>query len=224
MVDYSHWRRDFNRWGAARFVHIRIMSLLKPWLTLFRLNTRRLAPVPLPTELPATYWVRIVTRDELVTAAGDPVMELGPAEFDDALARGDICAGVFDGDRLIAYIWRSFSAAPHRDGLWATFERPYRYGYKGFTHPDYRGQRLQDPVSHLTNALCIERGYPLAISLIESHNYASIVGSARRGNTEVGWAGYFKLFGRVYPFRSPGAKRHTFNFVRSSDVPPAAMR
>jgi hypothetical protein len=30
----------------------------------------------------------------------------------------------------------------------------------------------------------------------------------------VGYAGYFKLIGKTYPFRTPGAAKHTFRFVR----------
>ena len=69
------------------------------------------------------------------------------ANVDASLDRGNICAAAFDRDRMVAYVWRSFSTAPHTDGLWVTFERPYRYGYKAFTAPAYRGQHLQDALS-----------------------------------------------------------------------------
>lgn len=162
---------------------------------------------------------RIATRSELMLAARDPVMGLRPESIDAALERGDMCSAVFEQERMLAYAWRAFSTAPHVDGLWVTFERPYRYGYKSLTHPDYRGQHLQSLASPVTDAACIERGYRKTLGFVESHNYASITNSLRLGNRLVGWAGYFKFFGRVYPFRSPGARKHTFRFVRSEARP-----
>ena len=141
-------------------------------------------------------------------------MGLQPSDVEAALSRGDICAAAFRNDRMVAYTWRSFSTAPHVDGLWVEFERPYRYGYKMFTHPDCRGQHLQEAIGGLTDAMCIERGYTRSISFVETHNYPSVATDLRRGNRRVGWAGYLKLFGWVFPFRSPGARRHTFRFVR----------
>ena len=78
-------------------------------------------------------------------------------------------------------------------------------------------QHQKCAVGRLTDALCLELGYSKSLGIVESHNYASIANSLRLGNQIVGSAGYFKLFGRVYPFRSRGARRHTFRFVRSAD-------
>jgi hypothetical protein len=215
MPDLEQWRSDISRWGALRFAHIRVMSFLRHWLTVCRIHVRPLnASARVPT-LPPGYTVRIVTVEDLLEAARDPIMDLRPASIHAALERGDFCASAFDGDRMIAYVWRSFTTAPHVDGLWVTFERPYRYGYKAFTRAEYRGMHLQDALSYLTEPPCIERGYPMAIAFVETHNYSSITQDVRRGNRVVGWAGYLKLFDRVYPFHTPGARKHTFRFVRS---------
>jgi hypothetical protein len=217
-MDWEQWRTDLERWGPLRFLHIRVMSLVRPWLILCRVHSRTLDRNARVPDLPRGYSVRIVTRDDLLQAALDPIMGLDKASIDAALDRGDICAAAFDRDRMVAYVWRSFSTAPHTDGLWVTFERPYRYGYKAFTHSDYRGQHLQDALSFLTEPPSVEQGYTKAISFVETHNYASIAQDLRRHNRVVGWAGYFKLFGRVYPFRTPGARRHSFRFVRRGSV------
>lgn len=189
------------------------MSRLKPWLTLCRVHVRILNPDHDAAPAAEAIRVALATRDELMRAADDPQMGLRGASIDAALARGDICAATFVNDRMVSYVWRSFSTAPHVDGLWVEFERPYRYSYKAFTLPDYRGQHLQDDTVRLTDAMCVERGYPYAIGFVETHNFASLRADTRHGNQHIGWAGYIKLFGRVYPFRSPGARRHTFRFV-----------
>lgn len=223
-MDLDQWRSDIGRWGFLRALHIRVMSSLKRWLTVCRIHTRPLDRTTGMPDLAEGCSVRIATRDELVRAALDPVMGLRTASIDAALDRGDICAAVFDRDRMVAYVWRSFSTAPHADGLWVTFERPYRYGYKAFTRPEYRGQHLQDALSFLTERLGVERGYTEGLSFVETHNYASVAQDLRRGNRVVGWAGYIKLFGRVYPFRTPGARRHTFRFVRRDQGQPEPNR
>jgi hypothetical protein len=211
MPDIEQWRRDWQRWGPLPFFHIRLMVAVKPWFTLCRVHVREHR-----TEAPAAVdcVVRIATRTELMSAAGDPAMSLRPESIDAALSRGDICVAAFDGNRIVAYVWRSFSTAPHIEGLWVRFDRPYRYGYKALTLPEFRGRHLQDALALSTDALCNERGFTKGVGIVESHNYPSVRSDLRRGNRLAGWAGYFSLFGKVYPFRSPGARKHTFRFVR----------
>ena len=218
MIDLAQWRSDVSRWGLPRSAYIRTMNSLKPWLTLFVVNVREQHSVERSNDGVPGISVRAANQAELVWAARDPEMGLNPVTIDAALRRGDICVGAFDRqtnpERLVSYTWRSFTTAPHVDGLWVAIERPVRYGYKAFTHPDYRGRHLQDLVSYYTDALCLDRGFRYALSIIETHNFASIASDKRRGNRVVGWAGYIKALGHVFPFRSPGARRHTFRFVK----------
>ena len=91
------------------------------------------------------------------------------------------------------------------------FEPPFRYGYKSYTRPEYRGQQLLrveagDPV-------CRARGARQAIEFIEITNYASLQWSVRAGNERVGYAGYLRLGPWVWTLRTPGAAKHTFRFV-----------
>lgn len=152
--------------------------------------------------------MRLATRDELMEAARDPEFGLVPADVDLALARGDICAAAFDGERMVSYVWRSFSSAKYGDDLWVEIRKPYRYGYKGYTMPEYRGRHLQNSVALFTDDLCVARGHTHSLSLIETHNYPSVQSELRRHSVLVGWVGYFRIFGRTYPFRTPGARKH----------------
>ncbi|HEX2482149.1 MAG TPA: hypothetical protein VHQ69_09735 [Methylomirabilota bacterium] len=74
------------------------------------------------------------------------------------LDRGDLCVAAFEGERLIAYVWRAFGSTPAEDGLWITVPKPARYGYKSFTRPEYRGRHIQQVLSFSTDRLCFERG------------------------------------------------------------------
>jgi hypothetical protein len=214
MANLEQWRTDFERWGALRFLHIRIMTFLKRWLTLCRVNVRRLDPNARVGQLPEGFSVRLATREEALEAARDPGLGLRASSVIEAFDRGDLCAAAFHHDRMVAYSWRSFTTAPHIEGLSVTFDRPYRYGYRAFTLPEYRGKHLQDELAFVSDAPSIARGYTHGIDFIETHNYASIAQDVRRGHRIVGWAGYFTLFGRIYPFRTPGARRHTFRFTK----------
>jgi hypothetical protein len=151
-------------------------------------------------------------------AARDPDFDLVPADVEAALARGDICAAAFDGDRMVSYVWRSFSSAKYGDDLWVEIRKPYRYGYKGYTVPEYRGRHLQNSVALFTDDLCVARGHTHALSLIETHNFSSVQSESRRHSILVGWVGYFKILGRTYPFRSPGARKHELRLRHKRDV------
>jgi len=188
------------------------MTVVHRWFVLAVIDLRpHYASPRLPT-LAAHRSVRIASRDELLVASRSPIYDLAPTFVDEALAQGDLCIAAYENEKIIAYVWRAFSATPHVDGVWVDFGAKYRYGYKAFTHPAYRQQQLQHLVGLLTDPMMIERGFTHGISFVETHNFASRISDMKRGSVCVGYAGYFRLFGKVLPFRSPGAKKHGFRF------------
>ena len=142
-------------------------------------------------------------------AAQDPEMGLDAADVDALLRRGDMCVAAFAGDRMIAYVWRAFSIARWAPNVWVRFEKPYRYGFKGFTHPDFRGRRVSTALSFFSDRACAERGYSQAIALVEVHNLSSFAAEKHRQSVVVGYAGYVIFRGRPYPFRTRGVRKHT---------------
>jgi len=193
-------------WGS-------LMRRIRPRLYFAHVTTRPLfeAPRLLP---PEGIEVRYPTREELQAAAGRGDMMLDGPRLDDALARGDLCSAAFDGNRMIGYAWSAFRTAPHIDDIWIEFQPPYRYGYKSFVLPEYRGRRVSNGMATQSDADSIERGFTHAISFVETHNYKSIRATCRHpGRRFEGIAGYFRLFGKVIPFRSPAVKRLGFRFI-----------
>ena len=138
--------------------------------------------------------------------------QLNPAWVEAAFDRGDLCHATFIRGEIVGYGWTSFVRCPHIDDIWVEFARTYRYGYKGFTRASHRGQGVSGGMYGFTDARCMEAGCRRTISFVEMHNYSSLRDSYKHGNQRVGFAGYVRLFGRVFPFRSPGAKKHTFRF------------
>lgn len=174
----------------------------------------RIDDYPLVTSLGDGLTMRKATRDDLVAAAQENPNELSLTFIDDALARGDYCVGAFDGSHMVAWAWASFTTAPHGDGLWVEVNAPYSYGYKWFTKPEYRGRGIIGKIAILRDKLGAESGVTHNVGFTETHNYASWQSNRRLDTQFVGYAGYFRLFGKSYPFRTPGVVKHTFRFYR----------
>jgi len=118
--------------------------------------------------------------------SGDPKYDLSPQFLDEALAKGDQCYGILEGDRLASFGW--YSAVPTKisDGLRFCFDRRYVYMYKGFTDPDYRGQRLH--ALGMTSALKQFRDDSSEglVSYVYATNFDSLRSCYRMGYTDVG--------------------------------------
>ncbi|MEX1033713.1 MAG: hypothetical protein WDZ30_10160 [Cellvibrionaceae bacterium] len=222
-------KSEIQRWGLLPFAYDCAMSRLKRWVTLCAVNVRPLYKNPDLPRLAPEREVRMVSTDELIVASADPIYDLDPDFIKKAQGRGELCMAVFEGGKILAYLWRTFASTGHEKGLWVHFDERYVYGFKAFTHPDYRQQRLQHSLSYTFDTLLRERGYSHCIAFIETHNFPSLISDKKRGHRRVGYAGYLTLFGRVIPFRTPGARRHGFGFFPSvkpavSDSPRPATK
>ncbi len=175
----------------------------------------RIEDYPLVTSLGDGLTMRKASRDDLLAAAEETPDQLSETFVDEAFARGDYCVGAFDGDRMVAWAWASFTTAPHGEGLWVAVQPPYSYGYKWFTIPAYRGRGIIGKIAILRDKLGAEaEGITHNVGFTETHNYASWRSNRRLDTQFVGYAGYFRLFGKAYPFRTPGVVKHTFRFYR----------
>ncbi len=219
MVLNTHQlRMDAERFGWPASIFMRLMWRLQYHLGIHvcLVRTRRLRSDAPDTKLPPEISLALIDRDALLRASEDPVLSMTHEFVETALERGDVVFGAFDGDRVVAYMWRTFTAAPHTDGLWVRVSKPYRYGYKAFTHPDYRGQRLNAAISFFSDAYFLARGYTYDIGFVDVHNMSSIATRKYKGNVAIGYAGYLNWFGRCLPYRTPRVKRSGFEFFDPS--------
>ena len=204
-----------RQWGFLRAIWSGLMHLVRRWFVLCRISRRRIDPNPKLSDLGDGLVMRRASREDLLNAVDNDPHQFDLAFVDEALARGDICIGAFHGSEMVAWAWASFHKAPHDDGLWVHVEPPNNYGYKWFTKPAYRGKRIIGTLTLFRDKIAAESGCTHNMGFIETHNYASLHGSKRLGSQRVGYAGYFKLFGKAYPFRTPGVAKHGFRFVRA---------
>jgi len=214
-MNYSGYIDEIKRWGFRRFLYAAIMWRMDSWFRIACVFARKLHEEAITVELAEGRSVRIASYDELLEAAKDPVLRLVPSSIQEALQRGEFCTAVFDGDKIIAYAWRATGTTPHVEGVAVVFEKPYRYGFDSFTHPEYRQQKLQNAIAYVTDPAFIKEGYTHAISFVETHNYPSLISSLSRSNIVVGYAAYLILFGKFFSFRSRGVKEIGFGFVKS---------
>jgi hypothetical protein len=163
--------------------------------------------------------LRVVQPEELLKAADDPELEMSHDFVRCALARGDMAFGAFEGDRLVGYTWRTFTAAAYADGLWVRVERPYQYSYKGFTRAAYRGRHIHVGITLLADIHLMERGYTGEIGLINLTNFTSIGVAKYKGRRTIAHAGYVKWFGRRILFSTPGAKKIGAEVSEPRDIP-----
>jgi hypothetical protein len=166
-------------------------------------------------ESPAGYRAGFLTPGELREYARDPASELSERFLDEALARGDECYAIRDGDALAAYGWYSFGRTPiGLSDLVLHFSPERVYMYKGFTDTRYRGQRLH--AIGMTRALehYLSRGYQGIVSYVEADNFASLKSCFRMGYEEFGSVYVIRAHGHYFALSSPGCRRFAFRVSR----------
>ena len=187
-------------------------------LSLYRVVTRPLRSTPGRDYAATHIRYALLTQAELLPWCADPELELGAQQVGAAFFRGDVCAGAFDGDKLIGYQFFAFRPTPLSEDVWVEFGPHYRYSYKKLVREEYRGQRIAAGLSSLADGLCRARGYRHTIGYIALQNRSSWRASAHLGSKTVGYAGYVEWFGLLLTFRSPGARRAAFRFLPARSI------
>jgi hypothetical protein len=164
---------------------------------------------------PKRYSAGILDEATLRALAQHPENEMSQEFLDHALARGDQCYAFLDAGRLAAYGWYSSASTPVGiDDFVLQFSPSYVYMYKGFTHPDYRGQRLH--AIGMTRALqhYLAKGFKGLVSYVESTNYDSLKSCFRMGYEPFGSVYVLRGFGRAMAWSGPGCERFAFGLSR----------
>lgn len=213
-----------QRHGLLNTVYAYALRMLEPLLGLKILRGVHVAK-PDPSFLKCTerYTPVFLSAGQLGEYARSPETEISSRFLDEALARGDECYAIREGDSLAAYGWYSFGSTPvGLPDLVLNFSPGYVYMYKGFTDARYRGQRLH--AIGMTRALehYVARGCMGLVSYVEATNFDSLKSCLRMGYSVFGSIYVIRIFGRNYAFSSPGCRRFAFRLDRAS-APPAAL-
>ncbi len=137
---------------------------------------------------------RFLTPEDIRKFSEDPTNLLDPS-FSDRLAKGEhSCFAAISGDQLAAYAWFSPHAVDaecnqgrHKNtGVDFSYPDHVVFMYKGFTHPEFRGQGLYGMVNGLAVRRLADRGITHILSTMDWTNDAARRSCHRLGFTELG--------------------------------------
>jgi GNAT superfamily N-acetyltransferase len=155
---------------------------------------------------------RLAKERELLCWCDDPALELTEEQIHAACARGDLCVGAYDGERLVGYEWLGFGPTPHVGRLWVQFSPGDCYMYKKFVLPAYRGNGIAALLDAKADEIAALSERERIVCFIDVQNAASWRSAKRRLCWVAGYIGYIALFGLSIPFRTGGAMREGFRF------------
>ena len=116
----------------------------------------------------------------------------------DALAKGDECYAILDGNTLASYGWYSKTPTLVDRDLRLHFNPQYVYRYKGFTSEPYRGQRLHAIGMMLGLNEYLNRGFKGLVAYVESNNFNCLKSCYRVGYKNCGHMRVLRLAGRYF--------------------------
>ena len=163
--------------------------------------------------------VRLATLDECLRAARDPTMQMKIDFVETAFDQAAMCHAAFAEDKMVAYAWRATKTAPHNDIVGVKISNDASYGFKAYTHEDYRGLGIYSAVTHAEYETCRDLGVKLGVSFTDVGNIASIRADKKLGNRCVGIAAILRFGSTVRCFNSAAAIAAGFRFVPLSTCP-----
>jgi RimJ/RimL family protein N-acetyltransferase len=210
----DHGRRAAWEWIADR-LGVRLINLGVSELVWLSLDKIQLAGDP-----PAGFEFRFLTPSDIAGFLS-PTNELDERHVTRAERGHDLCFAALSGDRLAGFGWYALGSieGEHCDGVNLSFPDDVSYMYKGFTHPDFRGQRLHGYAMRLAlEALAAERGIEHLVSTVSWTNWPSLKSCDRLGYERLGRIvtyGWDPLSIELYP---RAAKARGVRFGRDADL------
>jgi len=204
-------RRELNNHGLANVLYKGALTAINTCiecrvLKCITINT----PNPQFLETNKRYTCAFLTSEQLFTFAENSDYELSQQFLDTALAKGDECYAILDGEVLAAYGWYANTPTSINRELQLTFNPQYMYMYKGYTNDNYRGQRLH--AVGMTRALQAyrERDYKGLVSYVEGDNFNSLKSCYRMGYKDFGTVYIMKSFGQYRLWHNSGCRDYDF--------------
>lgn len=177
-------------------------------------------PNPLFTMTDKKYECRFLNAEEIRAFPRRPEVDMSREFVQAALEKGDQCYAILDGDFLASYGWYSNEPTRVNDELRVRFDHEHVYMYNTFTHPTYRGQRLQAVGMTLALIEFLKQGFHGIVFCVEENNHRSLR-SVRRGSAkDFGRVTVFKLFGDYLIYHSSGCQGYGFTIYSVQGLQP----
>ncbi len=142
------------------------------------------------------YDCRFLEPVEILKFAKDPRYQISQKFLDIALGKEDLCYGILDGEHLVSYGWYSLKPTALTDDLFVHFGGSWSYMYKGYTPPEYRGQKHHAAGMARSLEELTKRGLDGLISVVETNNFPSLRSCKRMGYYDIDRISIIKPFGR----------------------------
>ena len=213
----GRFRELRKRWGLPAAVFAAFVSVLRSRLhiRIYGIYGRAHASSGPQTSTDPAISYRIFSKsdlDELLEQARRPELDMSVAFIREALGKGDICSAALIEGNIVSYVWSAFTATHDTDNVYVVFPSGFRYGYKAYTLPEYRGRHLREATIPLQDKYCVERGCMHSLAFIAVDNYASTRYTTRIGFTRVGFVAFYKTGSRCIAYHSPGVKKLGLRF------------
>jgi len=156
------------------------------------------------------YTCEFLDPENLMVLSKNPEYQLKRNFLEEAIGKGDECFAILDGGSLASYGWYASRPTKVSDELELHFNEGYVYMYNGYTHPNYRGQRLH--AIGMTMALnhYLNRGYKGIVSWVEANNFSSLRSCYRMGYRDFGEVYIVKLFSKYLILCNKGCRDYGF--------------
>jgi hypothetical protein len=157
-----------------------------------------------------SYRCEFLDPERLLALSENREYQMGKDFLDEAISKGDECFAILDGHRIASYGWYSIKPTKVNEDLELRFDERYVYMYKGFTHPNYRGQRLHAIGMTIALDQYLNLGYSGIVSWVEANNVSSLRSCYRMGCRDIGEIYIVKLFRKHLIHCSEGCVEYGF--------------
>lgn len=213
-------RDDLKHFGLINTVYDMTIRAINRVTTFKVLKCMQLSKVdPSYLVIDKKYSHGFLKEDALRELATNSEYEMTPEFIDQALAKGDQCYAIMDGDTLASYGWYSNKpTAIYPEDLILDFKKQYVYMYKGYTHHDYRGQRLHAIGMAWALQNFLQDRFEGLVSYVESSNFSSLKSVYRMGYVDCGQIYLAKVFNKYLIHADPDCQQYGMRLLHKDDL------
>lgn len=224
MTQVQQIRRRHGWLAAFRYAVYRLLQRLAV-MDVTHFMVHELADVR-ASELPVGTECRLLSAAEVREFARDPSNDISVELVNRLEGAWDLCFGAVVNGRLACYGWYALhsieaennsATGEAKSGIALSFGDNYAFRYKGFTHPDFRGQRLYSLTAEHAAIALRHQGIDYVLSTAEWVNFSALKSSYRSGYRQLGWLAVLHVAGFRW-VHYPRLFDHAVRFDRHAQV------
>lgn len=184
-MSIASMRREMSHFGLSGTIRARALRRAGTALRILDVLVVD-QPDPEFLRLDPRYRAGFLDPDTIRRLSRDPAHDLPSSFVEKALAKGDRCHAILDGDTPASLGWYATTPTPVGGDLVLSCDGFYVYMYKGFTHHDHRGKRLHAIGMTLALQRLRAEGFAGIVSYVDAANLGSLRSCHRMGYRDAG--------------------------------------